>query len=91
MDTVTVTSEQARLNWRNTIDAAYVGNEVVIERYGKPVAVLINFDKWGEIARRVQELELLLLHHRRRTEMLEDPASVVTHEDLEQQLAAKGA
>ena len=37
MSILTVQSDQARLQWRETIEAAYVDKkDVVIERYGKP-------------------------------------------------------
>jgi hypothetical protein len=43
MNAITVTSEHARINWRDTIDAAYQGNQVVIERYGKPMVTVVNY------------------------------------------------
>jgi prevent-host-death family protein len=39
-------SEDARNNWREMIDTAYRGGEVVVERHGKAVAVLIGHDEW---------------------------------------------
>jgi prevent-host-death family protein len=35
-----VASEKARANWREILDAVDSGEEIVIERYGRPVAVL---------------------------------------------------
>jgi antitoxin (DNA-binding transcriptional repressor) of toxin-antitoxin stability system len=46
MSVKTVRSEEARLNWRDTLDHAYQGGEVVIERYSKPAAVVVNYDQW---------------------------------------------
>lgn len=58
---ITVTSEDARLKWRETIDAAYVDKQpVVIERYKKPIVVLLNYAQWEKQQVRMRELELLL-------------------------------
>ena len=35
-----LSSEQARAHWRETLDAVAAGERIVIERYGRPVAVL---------------------------------------------------
>lgn len=35
-----ISSEKARANWREILDAVDGGEEIVIERYGRPVAVL---------------------------------------------------
>jgi hypothetical protein len=42
-----MTSEQARREWRELLDQTYArGGEVVIERYGKPIATLVNYEAW---------------------------------------------
>jgi len=41
-----VGSEEARLNWRDTLDAANHGDVVVIERYGKAAAVMVSPKDW---------------------------------------------
>ena len=35
-----ISSEKARANWRELLDSVAAGEEIVIERYGRPVAVL---------------------------------------------------
>lgn len=35
-----ISSEKARANWRELLDAVGSGKEIVIERYGQPLAVL---------------------------------------------------
>lgn len=45
----TISADQARINWRDTVDAAYRGDEIVIERYNKPVAVLMSYDEWAKL------------------------------------------
>ncbi len=41
MTTIKMSSDEARSKWREVLDAAVAGNQVVIERYGKPVAVIV--------------------------------------------------
>ncbi len=38
-----IASEKARANWREILDAVDGGEEIVIERYGRPVAVLVPY------------------------------------------------
>ncbi len=38
-----ISSEKARAQWRDILDAVATGEEIVIERYGRPVAVLTPF------------------------------------------------
>lgn len=59
----TVSSEEARLHWRDMLDTAAQGGTVVIERHGKPSAVVVNPAEWerlhkahiAELQRRAQE------------------------------------
>lgn len=44
----TVSSDQARAKWRELLDTAVTGNHVIIERYGKPVAVLVPYQDYGQ-------------------------------------------
>jgi prevent-host-death family protein len=44
----TVSADQARVNWRDMLDSAFKGDEIVIERYGKPLAVVVNYDEWAK-------------------------------------------
>ena len=47
METVVFESDEARKHWRDVMDAALVGKEVVIKRYGKPQTVVINHETWA--------------------------------------------
>jgi antitoxin (DNA-binding transcriptional repressor) of toxin-antitoxin stability system len=42
----TVGSDQARLKMRDILDDVIAGQEVVIERYDKPTAVVIGYAQW---------------------------------------------
>lgn len=50
MATTVISSDQARARWREVMDTAVAGNNVVIERYGKPVAVLIPYEDYALIS-----------------------------------------
>jgi antitoxin (DNA-binding transcriptional repressor) of toxin-antitoxin stability system len=41
MNIQTVSSDQARTGWRDLLDGVIAGDVVIIERYGKPVAVML--------------------------------------------------
>lgn len=43
---VSVSSEEFRTKWGATLDIAQTGGAVIIERFGRPVAVLVNYDEW---------------------------------------------
>ena len=45
-------SDQARLNWRDMLDAALRGVKVIIERYGKPTVVMMSYEEFQELNRR---------------------------------------
>ena len=83
MSTITVTSDQARINWRDTIDTAYKGGEVVIERYGKPMVAVVNFDLWRRMRR-----QWITMLEQRIAEM--DAGEYVTQEELDAELKARG-
>lgn len=41
MKTIKMSSDEARTKWREVLDTAVAGNHIIIERYGKPVAVIL--------------------------------------------------
>jgi prevent-host-death family protein len=40
MAEIRMSSDEARTKWREVLDTAVAGNQIIIERYGKPVAVI---------------------------------------------------
>lgn len=42
----TMKSDEARIQWRDLLDSAHAGDEIVIERYNKPMAVVVNYAEW---------------------------------------------
>jgi PHD/YefM family antitoxin component YafN of YafNO toxin-antitoxin module len=60
MTITTFTSDDARKRWRDILDLVYPDEaEVVIERYHKPVAVLINFDQYQVVKALLRELRTI--------------------------------
>ncbi len=48
-------SEEARLKLRDILDDVNVGQESVIERYSKPVAVVVGYRQWQAFKRQRAE------------------------------------
>jgi len=45
-----MSSDEARSKWREVLDAAVAGNPIIIERYGKPVAVMVPYANYVQAA-----------------------------------------
>lgn len=56
MSTKTMSSDQARSNWREVLETAVAGNNIIIERYGKPIAAIIPFNQFREDDGKVQTI-----------------------------------
>jgi prevent-host-death family protein len=54
--TLSVKSHQARQSWRSLLDKVLQGEDVVIERSGKAVAVLIPIDDYEKIRDELDDL-----------------------------------
>jgi PHD/YefM family antitoxin component YafN of YafNO toxin-antitoxin module len=69
METVTFKSFDARRHWRDMMDAALLGKHVILERYDRPQAVLVNYEQWHKDQARLKELELLVEAQRLREKL----------------------
>jgi prevent-host-death family protein len=56
MVTKIISSDQARTAWRNLLDSVIAGDNVLIERYGKPAAAVIPYQDFLEAAEFLQDL-----------------------------------
>jgi prevent-host-death family protein len=84
MSTRIIGSDEARLKLRDILDDVQAGTtEVIIERYSKPTAVVVNYAQW-QAWRRQRKARL----DRIRQEM--DAGHYLTQEELDQGLKAKG-
>ena len=46
MSVMTMKSDEARIQMRTILDEAVAGREVIIQRYDKPVAVVVPYELW---------------------------------------------
>ena len=59
MATKRVSSDQARTGWRHMLDAVATGDTIIIERYGKPVAVLSAYQDFAEGAHESADIDVV--------------------------------
>ena len=92
MQTRTVSSDRARNNWGEIIEAASAGEVVDVERYGRSVAVVIN----RKLFDRLQASHLAMLGYisreaeRTGNEISFAPGESITLEAIEQKARALG-
>lgn len=87
MTVSTIKSDEARNRWAALLDRV-LGNqneEVVIERYSRPLAVLVNHTAWE----RMKKTHTALLAHLS-AEMESDPAMAVPWADVKQGMKERG-
>ena len=91
MSVVTMSADVARVQWRKTIDLAFAHQkEIVIERYGEPIAALMSYENWLEMKRKLKEQELTIKVLERHQEVKNDPSSLISEEEYERLLQAEG-
>jgi prevent-host-death family protein len=56
MSVKTMKSDVARNQWRNVLDQVAAGDDVVIERYNKPVAAVIRYEEFLALQEELDEL-----------------------------------
>ena len=80
---LTLRSEEARMQWGTTMDAAYAEKkDVVIERYGRPIVTIVNHAKYENMVKRLAELEMLLVYNKRKAEVQEDPTLLISQDEF---------
>lgn len=73
----TLTADEARTNWRDMLDTALRGGEMVIERYNKPIAVVVNYEEWQA---RFTKREVEAIVAARLADLRNEPT--IAHDDL---------
>lgn len=84
-------SDDVRQNWRDVMDDALLGSRVIIERYTKPLAVLMNYNQYKEMQERLNFLELWAEAHRINEEIEAGKAQEITLEQHKARMQTKGA
>lgn len=91
MTVATLDSNQARAQWRSILDATGAGEkDIVITRYGKPVAALIDYTDWVAIQEILDDLRAARRADAAFEEYLQDPTSARSYEEFETELIAEG-
>jgi len=86
----TMDSNEARLHWRDVLDAGAKGLDVVITRYNKPVSVVIDYEDYTAL---LDQLEDLRAGRRAETTLdliRKDPSRVRLFQTLVDELIAEG-
>ena len=61
MTVKTIGSDEARVKLRDILDDVYAGQiEVVIERYNKPTAVVVNYSQWQQTSSELARLRRII-------------------------------
>ncbi|MFN8489659.1 MAG: type II toxin-antitoxin system Phd/YefM family antitoxin [Caldilineaceae bacterium] len=87
----TVTSEYARLNMRDMLDAIIAGSAYIIERYREPTAVIISYTQWQKMQKRLRELELLMEAQQIEAKIENGEMGTIAHDDLKRLMLEKRA
>ena len=90
MAVVEMESRDARAAWRDLLDQAVGGDDVVITRYGKPAAVLIDYELWQRFADVLEDLRLAELAHNAYLEDRKSPNNRLTLSQLREELQSEG-
>jgi hypothetical protein len=87
-----VSSETARLHWRETLDAAFADKKtVVIERSKKPVVAVVNYEQLLAERARLKELELAAELRKVQDKIARGEAKFTSGEELLQLITEKRA
>ena len=91
MDRAIISSREARMKWRTVLDTVDRGTaDVVIERYGKPIATLIPYADYEELSEYLEELRdvrfatAALERHRK------DPSTARPYEEFRAEMIEEG-
>lgn len=86
----TVSSREARTRWRDLLDKIIAGDDVIIERNGKPIAAMIPIDDFEALQDELDDLRAA----RRAVEIYaaykRDPSSGQPYEEFRKELVRDG-
>jgi prevent-host-death family protein len=83
-------SDEARLKWRDLIDAAMAGSDIVIERYNKPAAVVIPFEDYVALQEELEDLRSGRRAQAAHEEWLEDASTGEDWKTVKAELISEG-
>ena len=91
MPIATVSSKEARARWRDILDTVDKGTaDVVIERYGKPIAALIAYEDFAALLEALEDLRDGRIAQAAYEEWQRDPSTAISYEQFRADMIAKG-
>ena len=84
----TLPSDKARANWRDVMDSAGKGEDIVVERYGKPTVAIIAYDDYLAIQETLADMRDAREAQRVLDEWRSDPTSARPWPDVKADLLA---
>ena len=84
----TLPSDKARANWRDVMDSAGKGEDIVVERYGKPTVAIIAYDDYVAIQETLADMRDAREAQRVLDEWRSDPASARPWSDVKAEVLA---
>jgi len=77
----TIATDDLRLNLRDILDEVNTGTEVVVERYRKPMAVVVNYAQW-KAWKESQKAELIAQAKQISADIHAGRTKTTSHEEL---------
>ena len=91
MNITTLSSREARTKWRDVLDTIDNGTaDVVIERYGKPIATLIPYEDYEALLEELEDLRDGRLAQAAYEEYLQAPGTAQPYQEVRGELLAEG-
>ena len=91
LKTAVISSREARQKWRTVLDTVDRGSaDVVIERYGKPIAAIIPFVDFEALQEALEELRDVRFAIAAIEEYERDPSSARPYAEIRAELIAEG-
>ncbi len=75
-------SEEARASWGTTLDRAFAGEEIVVQRHRRPIVSMVSYDRLQALKKRLALFEALQEAEDELEKMDADPSALLTTEDL---------
>jgi prevent-host-death family protein len=83
-------SNEARAKWRDVLDSTHAGEDTVIERYGKPIAVVIPYVDYEALLDELDDLRAGRRAQAAVEEWRKDPSLGTPLEQVEAEWRAQG-
>lgn len=90
MTTKVYSSDKARAKWRDLLDTAVTGQDIIIERYGKPTVAVIAYEDFVELNEILQDLRDAREAQQILDEWRRDPSIARPWEEFEAELIVDG-